>query len=108
MRTHPWRLGIAAALLGGLALGGRALAHFGASPDDFAAAESAAFTEADADHDGKLTLSEFTVFHDLLRQKLEALRFAALDTDGDGALTQAELAAGRPGGHGGRGFRRGF
>lgn len=34
----------------------------------------------------------------LLRQKLDALRFARLDTDGDGALTEEELDAGHPAG----------
>lgn len=78
---------------------------FGASPEDVAAAETAAFTEADANGDGKLTPTEFATFADLMRQKLESLRFAKLDTDGDGLVSKAELDAGRPTGHGGRHHR---
>ncbi|TMB60684.1 MAG: hypothetical protein E6J60_00410 [Deltaproteobacteria bacterium] len=37
----------------------------------------------------------------MLRQKLDALRFARLDANGDGALTQDELNAGHPGACGG-------
>jgi len=85
------------AVLAGLALGGSAPAASGGASSDLAAAEAAAFTEADANGDGKLTLDEFTNYGALLRQKLDALRFARLDTNGDGALTQDELSAGHPG-----------
>jgi hypothetical protein len=66
----------------------------------FRAAASAAFTEADADGSGELSAAEFVNFHEILRAKLEALRFAKLDTDGSGGVSQAELAAGRPHGRG--------
>jgi hypothetical protein len=99
---------VVATVLAGFALGGIALAHPGGNSADVSAAESAAFTEADADGDGKLTLAEFESFHDILRQKLDALAFADLDTDGDGALSQAEVAAGRPGGRGPRRLGRGL
>ena len=84
------------AMLAGCALAGVALARTGGDAADVAAAESAAFGEADADGDGKLTPDEFASFHELMREKLDALRFTQLDTDGDGGLTQAELEAGRP------------
>jgi hypothetical protein len=97
------------ATLAGLVLSGAALAHGGGpGSEEFEAAKSAAFAEADTDGDGKLTLAEFTTFHELLREKLDATRFAALDTDGDGAVSEAELDAGKPAGKAFRRSRRGF
>ena len=63
----------------------------------FEAAAKAAFQEADADGSGELSIAEFVNFHEILRSKMEALRFSQLDTDGSGGISQAELAAGRPG-----------
>lgn len=102
MTHHRWTKGAVLAVLAGLALGGTALAEPADRGAAFAAAETAAFAEADTNGDGNLTPEEFANFHDLLRRKLEALRFTRLDTNGDGVLTRAELAAGRPAGH--RGF----
>jgi hypothetical protein len=91
---------VAAALLG-FGVVGRAEAGPGGPPAEFKAAATAAFTEADADGSGELSAAEFVNFHDILRAKMEALRFAHLDADGSGGLTQAELAAGHHGpGHG--------
>ena len=89
------------ALLAGFALGGSALAASGSPSSDFAAAEAAAFAEADASGSGKLTPEEFANYNVLLRQKLDALRFTHLDANGDGVLTPDELKAGRHGGCGG-------
>ncbi len=88
--------------LAGVMLGGAPPMASATSPgDDFAAAAAAAFAEADADGDGELAIEEFASFHQLMRDKLDALRFAQLDADGSGGLTEAELEAGRPGGRGG-------
>ena len=50
---------------------------------------------------GDLSATEFANFHEILRSEMEELRFAKIDADGNGAVSQAELEAGRP--HGGRG-----
>lgn len=99
MKRHPYLWSTACAVVAGLALCGSARMAAAHGHGDFAAIESAAFTEADADGDGKLTPAEFTNFHNIMRQKLEALHFSHLDTDGDGAVSKAELDAGRPHGH---------
>ncbi len=97
---HLQRISVMAALTIA-ALGSPVLGSGSADPRaDFAAAETAAFTEADTDGDGTLTLDEFTKFNELLRQKLDALRFNRLDTNGDGVLSKDELDAGRPMGPG--------
>src|SRR5215510_2038930 len=109
MTRNPLLRGALAALVAGIAGGGIALAGPGGTCDDanmhaqFSAAKTAAFAEADADGDGKLTPEEFAHFHDLVRQKMEALRFSQLDTNGDGVLTQDEIAAGHTGCHHGAG-----
>jgi hypothetical protein len=95
-RLLPWSALMA--VVAGFALGGSATAASGSASGDFAAAEAAAFTEADANRDGKLTPEEFARYGALLRQKLDALRFARLDTNGDGALTEDELNAAHPAG----------
>ena len=95
-RLLPWSAVMA--VLAGFALGGSAPAASGSASGDFAAAEAAAFTEADANGDGKLTPEEFARYGSLLRQKLDALRFARLDTNADGVLTEHELSAGHPAG----------
>jgi hypothetical protein len=88
-------LGAALAGLALSALGTRAMACPGA-PEDLGAAESAVFTEADANGDGALTEDEFTVFDELMRTKLHALRFSWLDADGSGTITEEEIEAGHP------------
>ena len=95
-------------VLAGFGLAGApALAQCDGSHDamraDFAAAKDAAFAEADADGDGKLTADEFARFDVLLHQKVEALHFAKLDTNGDGFVSKDELAAGPVKGAGGLG-----
>jgi Ca2+-binding EF-hand superfamily protein len=97
MRRHINPLaGALAAILTALALRGSARAASTSPADDFAAAQAAAFTEADANGDGQLSATEFASFEELLHQKLEALRFSQLDTNGDGELTLDELKAGHP------------
>jgi len=98
MTRHLLQRGTLVAALAGFALGGFARADSSNPSGDFAAAEAAAFAEADSNGDGKLTPEEFVTFGTLLRQKLEALRFSRLDANGDGALTQEELRAGHPDG----------
>lgn len=84
-------------VLAGVVLGGVALAA-GPAPNEIAAAEAAAFTEADANGDGVLAADEFANFHDLLRRRLDALHFARLDANEDGVLTLDEIRSGRPAG----------
>ena len=101
MTRRLLRLNTLLAVLAGFTPARYALAGSAGPSSDFATAAAAAFTEADANGDGKLTSDEFANYGTLLRQKLDALRFARLDTNGDGALTQDELNAGHPGGCGG-------
>jgi hypothetical protein len=85
------------AVLAGLALGGAAArAESGGCGADVGAAETAAFAEADANGDGRLSPDEFASFTAVMKAKLDTLRFTRLDTDGDGVLSAAEIAAGRP------------
>src|SRR3989442_1126707 len=72
MTRHPLLRSTWMALLAGFALGGAALAASGSPSSDFAAAEAAAFAEADASGSGKLTPEEFANYNVLLRQKLHA------------------------------------
>jgi Ca2+-binding EF-hand superfamily protein len=50
------------------------------------------FKEADADSDGKLTFEEMQALQELRRKKHQQARFERLDTDGDGAVSELELA----------------
>jgi hypothetical protein len=68
---------------------------------------TAAFTEADADGSGALDADEFTSFHQILRSKMEARLFDALDADDSGGITSDELAALPGPGGGRRGGKRG-
>ena len=65
---------------------------------EFAAAEAAAFTQADTDGNGKLSADEFANFHDIMRRQMDAHHFQMLDADGDGALSLDEIKAGHGGG----------
>jgi Ca2+-binding EF-hand superfamily protein len=90
MRRVSWTLAAAALA----ALAAPAFAHDGGRfGEDFTAARDAAFKQADANGDGKLTQDEFVAFEEGLRQNLTAARFKRLDTDGDGTVSAAELAA---------------
>ena len=98
-----------AAIVAGFVLGGSpALAGpgchggDGAHAADFKAAKDAAFAEADANGDGKLTPDEFANFRTIMRDKVEALRFTKMDTNGDGVISKDELDAAHPH-HGARG-----
>lgn len=69
------------------------------------AARGEAFAEADADTSGTLNAAEFEQFHNAMRRRMEAARFARLDADGDGELSLEEIVAGHPKGrHGPRPF----
>jgi hypothetical protein len=74
---------------------------------DFQADRAAAFAEADANHDGALTLEEFATFTQLMEQHRAARHFQHADADGNGVVTLAELEAMRPPGPppGRRGYR---
>lgn len=56
-----------------------------------AAARPPAFSDVDTDGDGRVSLSEFQERH-AKRMTVEE-RFARMDADGDGYLTETELAA---------------
>lgn len=64
------------------------------------AERDALFKQADANHDGKLSPAEFASFNDLQKkawearqQEFEKNRFARIDTNKDGALSEDELKA---------------
>ena len=94
-RSHSLRR-VVVASAAAATLTGLALPAFGGPPEDFAAAESAAFTEADSNGDGVLSADEFVNFHELMRRKMEALEFSRVDANGDGGITLDELKAARP------------
>jgi hypothetical protein len=83
---------LALALVGVTALGA------GAFPKgkEFTEARDAAFAEADADRSGALTPQEFTTFHEVMKSKLAAARFARIDANGDGQVSAEELAEAKP------------
>lgn len=56
-----------------------------------AAARPPAFSDIDNDKDGRVSLSEFQEMH-AMRMTVEE-RFARMDADGDGYLTESELRA---------------
>lgn len=63
------------------------------SPGEMDAGLKGALASYDADKGGTLSLAEFETFHSALIRSLMVDRFQALDDDGDGQLTEAELAA---------------
>jgi Ca2+-binding EF-hand superfamily protein len=52
-----------------------------------------AFAQADADHNGALSLAEFATFVATLKQIRLQNRFARLDANGDGPVALAEIEA---------------
>ncbi len=71
---------------------------------EFDTALRARFNELDTNRDGFATNEEKKAARDAHAQQAKAERFAAMDKDGDGKLTQAELDAGsKRNGMGGRG-----
>ena len=96
MKRGVLRCSALTAVLAGVGLVHVAWAGSANPAADLAAAEAAAFAEADANGDGKLTPEEFADFGARMRQKLDALRFTRLDTNADGVLTREEVEAGRP------------
>jgi hypothetical protein len=60
-----------------------------------AAARDKVFAEADADHNGSLSSSEFAKFQEFMRRELAAAQFKKLDTNGDDQVTKEELVTGR-------------
>ena len=53
------------------------------------------FAEADADGNGALSVTEFEVFKTAIKRERTERKFAKLDADADGQVTQAELDAAR-------------
>ena len=75
----------------------------GGDPAEFEAIRTEVFTEADGNGDGVLSVTEFASFHDLMKARMEASRFARIDADGSGGVTLVELEAAKPHHGGGRG-----
>jgi hypothetical protein len=65
------------------------VASGGPAPDSAAAAESAAFDQADAD--AELTLGELRSFHEPTEKEIEAVHFTLIDAGTDGGLALEEL-----------------
>lgn len=63
------------------------------APDEMDAGLASALGTYDADKNGTLSLAEFEAFHSALTRSRTVDRFQALDEDGDGQVTAAELAA---------------
>jgi hypothetical protein len=95
MKSLHTRSLVALALVGATAFGAGA---FGGKGPEFAAARNEAFTQADADGSGALSTDEFATFHEVLKAKLTAARFAHVDANGDGQVTAEELAEAKHGG----------
>jgi len=82
---------------------------------EFDAGQRARFAELDANKDGTATPEEFKTFHDSKRAEMSKIRFQAADSDKNGQLSQAEIAAAKdakaspdgPRGHHGHGKGRG-
>ena len=53
----------------------------------------AKLNEFDANNDGVLSLVEFEALHAAMIRETTVDRFQHLDADGDGAITEAEIAA---------------
>lgn len=97
-RTHA--LALAAALCA-LPATARAFPP-GFDPTEMQAIEEEVFTEADANGDGVLSVTEFASFHELIRARMAESRFASIDADGSGGVSLTELQAARPQRGGGR------
>ncbi|WP_209001701.1 EF-hand domain-containing protein [Stappia albiluteola] len=63
------------------------------SPNAVRSAMLARLAEFDADKDGSLSLSEFEVLHAAVTRETTVDRFQHLDADGDGRITEVEMAA---------------
>lgn len=93
------KFGIRALALAALACALPATAHAfhpGVDPAEFQAIQQEAFTEADANGDGVLSVTEFANFHEIMRAKMEESMFTNIDTDGSGGISLTELQAARP------------
>ncbi len=66
------------------------------SQEEMEATKTALFAEADADHNGQLTLEEFATFRDLLEDGRTNHIFTCIDTNGDESISAEELAAHKP------------
>jgi hypothetical protein len=60
---------------------------------DMAAARDKAFPEADADHDGTLSSSEWEKFQEAMQRAIAAARFKRVDANNDGKVSREELDA---------------
>ena len=65
--------------------------------EEFKAARAATFAEADTNRDGALSPTEFATFKQLMHEKRAQRGFQRADADGNGAVTVAELEAGKKG-----------
>jgi hypothetical protein len=74
----------------------------GLDPSEFEAIQEEVFAEADANGDGVLSVTEFASFHDLMRERMEASRFTAIDADASGGISLEEIVAAKPPRGGGR------
>jgi hypothetical protein len=92
MRIGRWIAVTTLALAGAMPV----LAHDGAGREQFQAAVSSAFAQADVDGNGALSPEEFANFQTILRTEMAKARFARADTNGDGQVTLEELQAARP------------
>lgn len=74
----------------------------GVDPAELQAIQQEVFSEADANGDGVLSVTEFASFHELMRARMEETMFTNIDTDGSGGLSLTEIQAARPPRGGGR------
>lgn len=85
--------------MGGGMMGGSAMRMLDAdgdgtvSPDELETGLRQALATHDADGSGALSIEEFEAYHSALIRSFMVDRFQALDDDGDGQVTEAELAA---------------
>jgi len=63
------------------------------SPDEMRAGLAAQLVEYDADGDGVLSIAEFETLNSAMIRNTMVDRFQALDEDGDGQITNEEMAA---------------
>ena len=87
-------------MMGGMGLGlGNMKAMLDANGDGKVSAEearsglTAKLAEYDADGDGTLSIAEFETLHSAMIRETMVDRFQALDNDGDGQVTEAEMIA---------------
>jgi len=65
------------------------------------------FVEADVDQNGVLSVTELQAVPEIMKRRFAEKRLAEIDTDGDGAISQAEFLAAPPPRHRGGGCKGG-